>query len=78
MSNELQKYTDVLMELVQGQQHSNRLADLVHHLENAADIYRIHYGVWHKSYKEIMQKLNIIKRWLQMRNLLTVMICYYS
>lgn len=64
MANELQKYTDVLLELVQaeGAQHSNRLDDLVSQLERASAIYRIHYGVWSKSYKEIMHKMETIKR----------------
>lgn len=54
MANELQKYTDVLMELVQSS--NNRKNELLNHLDEAALIYSIHYGAWSKSFKEISQK----------------------
>lgn len=56
MANELQKYTDILMELVQSFNNNDRKKELLNHLDEAALIYSIHYGAWSKSFKEISQK----------------------
>lgn len=55
MANELQKFTDVLMELVPNRDQEAR-NQLVRHLEEAMLIYRIHYGPWSSSFKEIQLK----------------------
>ena len=52
MANELQKYTDVLMELGPLDQKE----DLLKLLDDALLIYRIHYGPWSSGYKEIQSK----------------------
>ncbi|XP_045027632.1 SET and MYND domain-containing protein 4-like isoform X1 [Daphnia magna] len=55
MANELQKFTDVLMELASSRNQDLR-DELVRHLEEAMFIYRIHYGAWSHSYKELQRK----------------------
>ncbi len=55
MANELQKFTDVLMELASGRNQRTR-DELVNYLEEAMLIYRIHYGPWSTSYKELQSK----------------------
>ena len=57
MANELQKFTDVLMEMAKERRDPQVLQELEHHLKEAALIYEIHYGVWSKSFKEIQTKL---------------------
>ncbi|XP_046648250.1 SET and MYND domain-containing protein 4-like [Daphnia pulicaria] len=55
MANEMQKFTDVLMELASGRNQRAR-DELVNYLEEAMLIYRIHYGPWSTSYKELQSK----------------------
>ncbi|XP_059351666.1 SET and MYND domain-containing protein 4-like isoform X2 [Daphnia carinata] len=55
MANELQKFTDVLMELASSKNQELR-DELVRHLEEAMFIYRIHFGPWSHSYKELQRK----------------------
>lgn len=55
MANELQKFTDKLMELASGRNQRAR-DELVNHLEEAMLIYRIYYGPWSTSYKELQSK----------------------
>lgn len=55
-AHELQKYTDVLLELVETRPDPRLADDLRRHLEEARSIYRIHYGSWSKSHEEIDRK----------------------
>ena len=55
MANELQKFTDVLMELASSRNQRAR-DELANYLEEAMLIYRIHYGPWSASYKELQVK----------------------
>ena len=56
MANELQKFTDVLFELVEEKEDLSIVQDLKTYLDKAAFIYRIHYGNWSASFKEIEDK----------------------
>lgn len=53
MANELQKYTDVLLELGNNKGKGEALERL---LDDALLIYRIHYGTWSRGYKEAQLK----------------------
>ena len=55
IANELQKFTDVLMELASSRNQRAR-DELANYLEEAMLIYRIHYGPWSASYKELQVK----------------------
>ena len=55
MANELQKFTDVLIELAPNKDERAR-DELSKQLEKAMLIYRIHYGPWSTSYKELQAK----------------------
>lgn len=55
MANELQKFTDVLLELAPNRDERAR-NELIEQLEQAMLIYRIHYGPWSSSYKELQLK----------------------
>lgn len=63
MANELQKYTDVLLELLeQGGRLAKLEQDLLTHLEEMALTYQIHYGLWSKNYKEVTLKMERVNR----------------
>lgn len=55
MANELQKFTDVLMELAPSRNQEAR-NQLIEHLNEAMLIYQIHYGPWSSSFKELQLK----------------------
>lgn len=52
MANEMQKYTDVLMELAPNKDQRAQ-KELISFIELAIFIYRIHYGPWSSSCKEL-------------------------
>lgn len=56
MANELQKFTDVLLELLP-QRNQQAKDQLRRYLEEAKLIYHIHYGAWNSSYKELQEKV---------------------
>jgi hypothetical protein len=57
MANELQKYTDVLMELLDfGKRDVEKQQHLLRLLDDALLIYRIHYGTWSVAYREALSK----------------------
>lgn len=54
VANELQKFTDVLLQLVKDKREI--VEELKLQLKRAALTYEIHYGVWSQSYREIEGK----------------------
>jgi len=57
MANELQKYTDVLIELLDfGEKDFAKQQNLLRLLDDALLIYRIHYGTWSLAYREAQSK----------------------
>ena len=57
MANELQKYTDVLIELLDfGKKDFAKQQHLLRLLDDALLIYRIHYGTWSLAYREAQSK----------------------
>ena len=55
MGNELQKFTDVLLELAPVRNQTAR-EELAKCLDDVLLIFKIHYGPWSSSYREILQK----------------------
>jgi len=56
LAHELNKFTDVLLELAKDRRDLSIVHDLKSHLDNASLIYQIHYGAWSSNFKEIVQK----------------------
>jgi len=66
VGHELVKYTDVLLGDLQDttkriSQFEEKLLESRTCMERAADIFALHYGKWHKTYQEIIQKLDKTK-----------------
>jgi len=62
VGHELIKYTDVLLGDLQdttkrSSQYGEKLSEARTCLERALQIFELHYGVWHKTHREIAQKL---------------------
>lgn len=55
MGNELQKFTDILLELAPARDRGAQ-EELAKCLDDVLLIFKIHYGPWSSSYKEILQK----------------------
>lgn len=55
MANEMQKYTDVLIELAPNRDHRAQ-RELSEFIELAILIFQIHYGPWSSSCKEMLSK----------------------
>ena len=65
VGHELIKYTDVLLGDLQdttkrSSQYGEKLMEARVCLERASQIFELHYGAWHKSHQELVQKLNRI------------------
>ncbi len=62
VGHELIKYTDVLLGDLQdttkrSSQFAEKLVEARNCLERAGQIFDLHYGAWHPTHQEIMQKL---------------------
>ena len=66
VAHELVKYTDVLLGDLQDttkriSQYEEKVLESRTCMQRAADIFALHYGKWHNTYQEIMQKLEKTK-----------------
>ena len=62
VGHELIKYTDVLLGDLQdttkrSSQYGEKLIEARVCLERASQIFELHYGAWHKTHQELVQKL---------------------